>query len=74
MYDILAKRYAWYGYYYPFIELALGLAYLSNAFPVATNIITLAIMIVSSVGVIKSIKSGMNLKCTCLGTILNVPL
>lgn len=74
MYDILAKRYAWYGYCYPFIELALGLAYLSNVAPAATNLITLVIMAISSVGVIRSIKSGMNLKCACLGTILNVPL
>ena len=74
MYDILAKNYPAYGYLYPFVELALGLVYLSNFLPMVTNLITFIVMTISSIGVIKSIKSGMNLKCACLGTILNVPL
>jgi hypothetical protein len=74
MYDILAKNYPAYGYLYPFVELALGLAYLSNSLPMFTNLVTFIVMTISSIGVIKSIKSGMNLKCACLGTILNVPL
>ncbi|MFG0292812.1 MAG: hypothetical protein ACF8MJ_06610 [Phycisphaerales bacterium JB050] len=28
------------GWVYPFVELALGVLYLLNAFPIATNIIT----------------------------------
>jgi hypothetical protein len=74
MYDMLAKHYPSYGYLYPFIELILGLAYLSNAFPILTNLVTFTIMTISSVGVINSVKGGMNLKCACLGTVLNVPL
>jgi hypothetical protein len=74
MYDILAKRVPAYGKAYPFIELLLGLAYMGNIFPIATNAITLVIMVISSVGVIGSIRRGMNLKCACLGTMLNVPL
>lgn len=74
MYDILAKKYKAYGYIYPFIELALGLAYLSNTQPIMINLITFIVMTISSIGVIKSIKSGLNFKCACLGTILNVPL
>ncbi len=74
MYDLLAKRFSAYGYIYPFIELALGLAYLSNVLPMLTNLVTLIVMAVSSLGVIKSIRDGMNIKCACLGTVLNVPL
>ena len=31
-------------------------------------------MLISSIGVIKSLRSGMNIKCACLGTVLSVPL
>lgn len=74
MYDILAKKHRPYAYIYPFIELTLGLLYLSNLYPVFTNLLTVAIMSISAVGVIQSIRSGMNIKCACLGTALNVPL
>lgn len=75
MYDIFAKKSKYYGYLYPFIEIALGYAYLSNFQPsLLINITTAVIMFFSAYGVIKSIKSGMNLKCACLGTALDVPL
>lgn len=74
MYDILAKKDRRYAYTYPFIELGLGLLYLSSLYPTLTNLLTVVVMSVSAVGVIKSIKSGMNIKCACLGTALNVPL
>lgn len=74
MYDIIAKKHRTYAYVYPFIELVLGLAFLSNLFPIFTNLLTFAVMTVSSIGVIKGVTGGMNLKCACLGTILNVPL
>ena len=74
MYDLIAKKCRKYAYCYPFIELSLGLAYLSNFEPIATNLITFIIMLISSIGVIKSLRSGMNIKCACLGTVLSVPL
>jgi len=74
MYDLIAKKYRTYAYCYPFIELSLGLAYLSNFAPFITNIFTLLIMSISAIGVIKSLQKGMNIKCACLGTVLSVPL
>ncbi len=74
MYDILAKRYSTYGYFYPIIELLLGLAFLADILPLLTNIVTLIMMIISTVGVFGGIRGGMNLKCACLGTVLDVPL
>lgn len=73
-YDLIAKRFRPYGYAYPFIEFALGAAYLAQVNPVAVNVITLLIMLVSGAGVLTSILSGKKLKCACLGTVLNVPL
>ncbi len=74
MYDLLTKRYRNYAYAYPFIELVLGLFYLAGFVPVLTNLVTVIIMFISAAGVILSIKRGMNLKCACLGTTLEVPL
>ncbi len=74
MYDIIAKQTHTYAYIYPFIELALGVLYLSRMYLYTACIITLVVMFISAIGVIRSVTSGMNLKCACLGTALNVPL
>lgn len=74
MYDLLAKKVRAYGFIYPFIELGLGLFYLAQIMPIFTNLFTLLIMTVSAIGVIKSTRAGLDLRCACLGTVLNVPL
>ncbi len=73
-YDILAKRSRAYAYTYPFIELALGISYLANFNHLLTNIATLVVMIIGTIGVVKSLRAGLDLRCACLGTVLNVPL
>ncbi len=55
MYDLLAKPVPAYGYVYPFIELALGIAYLIGFNIQITNIATIAVMGFSSIGVIQSV-------------------
>jgi len=74
MYDILAKRSRTYALIYPFIELGLGLAYLAFFIPLFTYLFTLLVMAVSIVGVVRSLMEGVDVKCACMGTILNVPL
>ena len=74
VYDILAKKVAFYGYAYPFIELGLGLSYLSFFYPKFTYSVTVMIMTLSSVGILQSLKKGINTRCACMGTLLNVPL
>lgn len=75
MYDIIAKRSRNYALAFPFIELGLGLLYLTAFSPIITNILTLVIMLTSGAGVIKAIiTGGKHLQCACLGTSLNVPL
>ena len=44
MYDLLAKRVRTYGFVYPFIELALGIAYMTHFAPSSTYIATIAVM------------------------------
>lgn len=73
-YDLLAKRFFVYGYVYPFLELSLGILYLTGMFPTFTQIATIIIMGFSSIGVIKSLLKKQKFQCACLGTIIKVPL
>jgi len=74
MYDIVAKRIKAWGLIYPFVELALGIAYVTNFAPFTTNIITVAVMGISSVGVIESVANKKKIQCACLGAVFNLPM
>ncbi len=74
MYDVLAKKIPAYGYVYPFIELALGAAYLLGCRPILINTITLIVMVFSSIGVILAVLNKQKIKCACLGTGFNLPM
>jgi hypothetical protein len=73
-YDILAERSRLYGFIYPFIELALGVAYLTNRYMLAVNAITLALMTFSSLGVYRALRLKRKLTCACLGTLFKLPM
>jgi copper chaperone CopZ len=74
MYDIVAKQMPAYGFAYPFIELALGVAYLTGWNPVVTNAVTLIVMSVSLVGVLESVLNKRKIRCACLGSVFNLPM
>jgi len=73
-YDLLARRWYHYGFVYPFLELGLGILYLTNVRPTTTQMLTIVIMGFSSLGIINSMIKKQKLRCACLGTIINVPL
>lgn len=74
MYDLIAQKSRTYAYFYPLIELALGLAYLSQFIPVLTYIVTIVILGIGAIGVIKALMKGLDVRCACMGTALDVPL
>jgi hypothetical protein len=74
MYDIVARRSRAFALAYPFIELALGIAYLANVQPVATNIVTFFVMSVGFVGVAASLVAKRKIRCACLGSVFNLPM
>ncbi len=74
MYDVAAKKIPAYGYIYPFIELALGAAYLLGYRPMLTNAVTLIVMAFSSIGVMLAVMNKQKIKCACLGTGFNLPM
>lgn len=73
-YDIISKKWYGYGFVYPFIELGLGIFYFLHAFPVFTNIVTIVVMGISSIGVIQSVLNKRQIQCACLGTVFNLPM
>lgn len=74
MYDLLARRYRSYAYLYPFVELALGLGYLSRLAPNWVYTATVVIMLFGSAGVLRALAKGLDTECACMGTVLHVPL
>ena len=74
MYDVVAKRIKPWGFIYPFVELALGISYAMNLYPLYTNIATVAVMGISSIGVIQSLASKKKIQCACLGAVFNLPM
>jgi copper chaperone CopZ len=74
MYDVIAKQWKGYGYLYPFIELLLGIAYLTAFNPILTNSITIVVMSISSIGVMQSVVRKQKIRCACLGAVFNLPM
>jgi copper chaperone CopZ len=73
-YDVVAKAVPAYGFVYPFIELGLGIAFLTQWQPLLTNAITLVVMSVSTIGVVQSLLKNSPFQCACLGTVIKLPL
>lgn len=73
-YDIISQKVPGYGYLYPFIEIALGIAYLRKYRLDAVNGSTIILMIISIISVIISMVKGQKLRCGCLGSFLHIPL
>ncbi|MEX0848894.1 MAG: MauE/DoxX family redox-associated membrane protein [Candidatus Dependentiae bacterium] len=73
-YDVIAKKSIIYAYAYPFIEIALGLAYLFRLFPNVTNFVTLIVMFVSAIGVAIELSKGRDITCACLGVVFKIPM
>jgi hypothetical protein len=74
MYDVIAKKWNSWGYVYAFIELALGIAFLTGFNPILTNSITFIVMSVSIIGVLQSVFNKRKIKCACLGDVFNLPM
>lgn len=73
-YDVLAQRSRYYAVAYPFIELGLGIAYVTGVYPLATYSVTVAIMLIGIVGVTAALRQNRPIQCACLGTVFNLPM
>lgn len=73
-YDVIAKRSWHYALAYPFIELALGIAFALSVFPILANALTIILMSIGNYGVWMVLKRKGTIQCACLGTIFNLPM
>jgi copper chaperone CopZ len=73
-YDLIAAKWRGWGFVYPFVELALGIAYLVGWNRLLTNAVTLVVMSVSLIGVIRAVLSKQTIRCACLGAVFNLPM
>lgn len=73
-YDLIAARWRGWGVLYPFVELAFGLAYLTNFAPRFTNAAVVIVMGISAIGVIRAVMNKQRIRCACLGAVFNLPM
>ena len=73
-YDLLARRFPLYAAAYPFLELLLGLAYISRTAMGLASIVTVLVMAIGSLGVYQALRRGDAIQCACLGTALKLPM
>ena len=74
MYDPLAKAIPIYGFLYPFVETVLGIMFLMRIQIIVALMISLIILLVTTLGVTKTLLSKKTVQCACLGTHLKLPM
>ena len=74
MYDPLAEKILFYGWVYPFIEIALGLMFLMRFELNIALYVTIVILGITTFGVTKILMNKKNIQCACLGTALKLPM
>ena len=74
MYDPLAKKITIYGYIYPFIEILLGVMFLTRIEVNTALLITIVILGITSSGVTQTLLNKRSINCACLGTTLKLPM
>lgn len=74
-YDLIAKRFQPYGKTYPFLELLIGLGFLSGLVPLATGIGSLLVGLAGATSVFKAVYvDKLALNCACVGGNSKAPL
>jgi len=74
MYDPLAKKAQIYASIYPFIEVLLGVMFLTRYEVNIALVITVIVLGVTTIGVTRTLLNKRAIKCACLGTTLNLPM
>ena len=73
-YDVIAKVFKPWGLAYPFIETALGFAFLFRFQPNITLWAALALSLIGAIGVIQANLKKQTIECACLGTVFKLPM
>jgi len=73
-YDPFAKRSLTYAQAYPFIEILLGVLFISQLLILPATLVTLVVYGASLWGALQSLLKKESLHCVCLGTYFKLPL
>jgi hypothetical protein len=73
-YDIVARTFRPWGYVYPFVELALGFAFLFWYEMRAASWIALVLSMIGLIGALQALRRTETVQCACLGTVLLLPM
>lgn len=71
-YDLIAGKFKAYAYIYPFIELLLGIGFLTGIYLFETLIATVILSAIGALGV--ALNLNQKIQCACLGAVINLPL
>ena len=74
MYDPLAKKVPLYGIIYPFIEILLGIMFLTRIEVELAIILTIIVLGITTIGVTQALLNKKLISCACLGTTLKLPM
>ena len=74
MYDPLAKKVPLYGIIYPFIEILLGIMFLTRIEVELAIILTIIVLGITTIGVTQTLLNKKLISCACLGTTLKLPM
>ena len=74
MYDPLAKKVPLYGIIYPFIEILLGIMFLTRIEVELAIILTIIVLGITTIGVAQTLLNKKSISCACLGTTLKLPM
>ena len=74
MYDPLAKEVPLYGIIYPFIEILLGIMFLTRIEVELAIILTIIVLGITTIGVTQALLNKKLISCACLGTTLKLPM
>lgn len=73
-YDPVAKKFYWYGYIYPFLELISGVAFLMSFSVEWVSGLVVLFLSSTTYGVVRALAEKRQFQCACLGTIFKLPL
>ena len=71
----LAKKFSYYNYTYPFIELFLGFLYTSNLLPMFRDTATLILLGIGAYGILRQLSNDdSRARCVCVGGVIRLQL
>lgn len=73
-YDLIAMRVPLYAVIYPYIEMALGIGFLTGYMLVVVSVIALVLGVVTALSATIAIVGGQKYACACMGYLFDIPL